>query len=146
MERGVEAIRATGAEMGLPYFLGLLGETLAGAGQYDRALEMLDKATSSARLNGTHLLLSEIVRTKAEVLAEQKDTDPKQIEELFRSAIAIATRQNAPLPALRAATGWARALRRQGRRAEARAILEPYAPLLVSLGGSRDAAAAAELV
>jgi tetratricopeptide (TPR) repeat protein len=146
MERGVEAIRATGAEMGLPYFLGLLGETLAGAGQYDRALEMLDKATSSARLNGTHLLLSEIVRTKAEVLAEQKDGDAKQIEELFRSAIAIATRQNAPLPALRAATGWARALRRQGRRAEARAILEPYAPLLVSLGGSRDAAAAAELV
>ena len=145
MEQGVQAIRATGAEMGLPYFLGLLGETLASTGQKDRALEVLDQATASAMQNGTHFLLSEIVRTKAEVLAQLKDRNAKEVEALFCSAIEIATKQNAPLPALRAATGWARFLTRQRRRAQARTVLEPYAKLIASLAGSRDAASAAEL-
>ena len=145
MEHGVQAIRATGAEMGLPYFLGLLAETLADAGQKDRALDTLEQATASAMENGTHFLLSEIVRTKAEVLAQQQDRNSKEIEALFRSAIDIATKQNAPLPALRAATSWARFLTRQRRRAQARIVLQPYAQLIVSLAGSRDAQLAAEL-
>lgn len=145
MEQGVQAIRATGAEMGLPYFLGLLGETLAGAGQKDRALDVLNQATASAMQDGTHFLLSEIVRTKAEVLAQLKDSDTREVEALFRSAIEIATKQNAPLPALRVATGWARFLVRQRRRAQARTVLAPYAQLIASLAGSRDAASAAEL-
>jgi DNA-binding winged helix-turn-helix (wHTH) protein/predicted ATPase len=145
MERGVEGIRATGAWMGLPYFQGLLGEALAGLGQLDRAVDLLDHAVSSARQNGSHFLLSEILRTKAGVLAQAKDCDDKEVDALFRSAVGIATKQNAPLPALRAATGWARSLtdRRQG--AQARAVLAPYAQLIGSLAGSADAAAAAEL-
>jgi predicted ATPase len=145
MERGVEGIRATGAWMGLPYFQGLLGEALAGAGQRDRAVDLLDHAISSARQNGSHFLLSEIVRTKAEISARGKDCDDKEVEALFRSAVEIATKQNAPLPALRAATGWARFLtdRRQG--SQARAVLAPYAQLIGGLAGSSDAAAAVEL-
>jgi DNA-binding winged helix-turn-helix (wHTH) protein/predicted ATPase len=145
MERGVEGIRATGAWMGLPYFQGLLGEALAGAGQRDRALDLLDHAMSSARQNGSHFLLSEIVRAKAEILTRGKDCDDEEVEGLFRSAVEIATKQNAPLPALRAATGWARFLtdRRQG--SQARAVLAPYAQLIGGLAGSPDAAAAAEL-
>ena len=145
MEHGVQAIRATGAEMGLPYFLGLLGETLADAGQKDRALEVLERATASAMQNGSHFLLSEIVRTNAEVLAQLNDRNAKEVEVLFRSAVDIATKQNAPLPALRAATSWARFLTRQRRRAQARIVLQPYAQLIVSLAGSRDAELAAEL-
>lgn len=95
--------------------------------------------------NGTRFLLSEIVRTKAEILAQQQDRNSKEIEALFRSAIDIATKQNAPLPALRAATSWARFLTRQRRRAQARIVLQPYAQLIVSLAGSRDAELAAEL-
>jgi predicted ATPase len=144
MEQGVQGIRVNG-EMGLPYFLGLYGETLAAAGQIDRALDVLDQATASAMKNGTHFLLSEILRTEAEVLAQQKDHDAKEVEALFRSAIEVATKQNAALPALRAATAWARSLTRQRRRAQARTILEPYGQLIASLAGSRDAASAADL-
>jgi class 3 adenylate cyclase/predicted ATPase len=146
MEQGVQAIRATGAVMGLPHFLGLLGETLADAGQKDRALGVLERAMTSAMQNGSHFLLSEIVRTNAEVLAQLNDRNAREVEALFRSAVDIATKQNAPLPALRAATSWARFLTRQRRRAQARIVLQPYAQLIISLAGSRDAELAAELM
>src|SRR5262249_43075779 len=54
MERGVTDIRATGAEMGLPYFLGLLAETLARAGDGSRALSLLEEAIRGAMQNGSH--------------------------------------------------------------------------------------------
>jgi predicted ATPase len=146
MEQGVQGIRATGAWMGLPYLMGLLGETFAAAGDLNRALEVLDQAIANANQSGSHFLLSEIVRTKAEVVVQGKDYDANEVEALFRCAIEIATRQNAALPALRAATGWARLLTRRRRKAQARIVLEPYAQLISSLAGSPDAASAAELV
>ena len=80
MEKAVQAIRATGAEMGLPYLLALLAETLASAGRRDRALQMLDQSIGGAMQNGSHFLLSEILRTKGEVLSQAKDRNPKEIE------------------------------------------------------------------
>jgi DNA-binding winged helix-turn-helix (wHTH) protein/predicted ATPase len=146
MEQGVQGIRATGAWMGLPYLLGLLGETFAAAGEQNRALEALDQAIADANQNGSHFLLSEIVRTKAEVIVQGMDYDANEMEALFRCAVEIATRQNAALPALRAAIGWARLLTHQRRKAQARIVLEPYAQLITSLAGSADAASAAELL
>jgi predicted ATPase/class 3 adenylate cyclase len=146
MEHGVQAIRATGAEMGLPYLLGLLAETLAGAGRRDRALQMLDQAIGSAMQNGSHFLLSEILRIKGEVLAQMKDRNSNEIESLLSSAIHTAVEQNAALPALRAATSLARFLSGQQRRAEARRVLEPHATLIASLTGTRDAVSAVEFV
>jgi predicted ATPase len=144
MERGVQAIRATGAEMGLPYLLGLLAKVVGGTGQRDRALSLLDQAIVSAKQNGTHFLLSEILRTKAEFLAQAKDRNSKEIEALLRNAIDIAAKQNAPLPALRAATGLARFLTDRRRRSEARALLKPYAELIATLTGTPDGASAIE--
>jgi predicted ATPase len=144
MERGVHAIRATGAEMGLPYLLGLLAKVVGDTGQRDRALSLLDQAIVSAKQNGTHFLLSEILRTKAEFLAQAKDRNSKEIEALLRGAIDIAAKQNAPLPALRAATSLARFLTDRRRRSEARALLKPYAELIATLTGTPDGASAIE--
>lgn len=146
MEQGVQGIRATGALMGLPYLLGLLGETLAATGEQNRALEVLDQAIANANENGSHFLLSEIVRAKAEVVARGRHYDAGEVEALFRSAVEIATRQKASLLALRAATGWARLLTRQRKKAQARIVLEPYAQLIAGLAGSKDAASATELL
>ena len=145
MERGVRAIRATGAEMGLPYLLGLLAKMVGGTGRRDRALSLLDEAIDSAKQNGTHFLLSEILRTKAEVLAQAKDRNLKEIEALLLAAIDIAVKQNAPLPALRAATSLARSLTDRRRRSEARAVLKPHAELIATLTGTPDAISAIEL-
>jgi predicted ATPase len=94
MERGVQAIRATGADAGLPYLLGLLAKVVSSTGQRDRALSLLDQAIGSAKQSGTHFLLSEVLRSKAEVLAQAKDHNSREIDELLRGAIDIAT-QNA---------------------------------------------------
>ena len=79
-----------------------------------------------------------------EVLVRMKDRNSKQIESLLRSAVHTAVEQNAPLPALRAATSLARFLSSQQRRAEAHAVLEPHATLIANLAGTQDAALAAE--
>src|SRR5262249_30384442 len=89
MERGVAGIRATGAEMGLPYFLGLLAETLARADDRSRALSLLEEAIRGAMQNGSHFLLSELVRMKAEILSGAKDQDVLEVETLLHSAIDI---------------------------------------------------------
>jgi predicted ATPase len=145
MERGVHAIRATGSEMGLPYLLGLLAETLNGANRRASALNVLNEAVGIAMQNGTHFLLSEIVRIKGEVLAQAKNHDTMEVESLLRSAVHIATGQDAPLPALRAATSLARFLISKRRRPEARKVLESHLTLIPSVAGTRDAAAALEL-
>jgi predicted ATPase len=145
MERGVQGIRTTGADAGLPYLLGLLAEVVSSTGQRDRALPLLDQAIGSAKQNGTYFLLSEVLRSKAEVLARAKDHDSREIEALLRAAIDIATKQNAPLPALRAATSLARSLSDRKRRSEARALLKPYAELIATLTGTPDGASAIEL-
>jgi predicted ATPase len=141
----VQAIRATGADAGLPYLLGLLAKVVSSTGQRDRALSLLDQAIGSAKQNGTHFLLSEVLRSKAEVLAQAKDHNSREIEALLRGAIDIATKQNAPLPALRAATSLARSLSDRKRRSEARALLKPYAELIATLTGTPDGTSAIEL-
>jgi len=92
MEQGVSGIRASGAEMGLPYFLSLLAEALAGAGQRDRALGLIEMAIGSAMRSGSHFLLSELMRTKADVLSLARDHDPQEIEALLRSAVDVAAK------------------------------------------------------
>jgi predicted ATPase len=145
MEQGVNGIRATGAEMGLPYFLGLLAESLASSGQRTRALALLEEAIRSAMRNGGHFMLSELLRTRAEILSQSKDRNALEIETLLRSAIDIAQKQNALVPALRSATSLARMLRQHKRKAEARDVLAAYAHIIASVAGTRDAVLATEL-
>ena len=145
MERGIQAIRKTGAEMGLPYFLGLLGETHARAGDRKRAIEVIDQAIAKARTSGSHFQFSELLRLKAEIKAQAKDCDRAQVEALFRSAIDSARSQGAVIPELRAATSLARHFAARRRGAEARDLLAPYAGFVVPLQDSVDARMAAEL-
>jgi predicted ATPase len=118
---------------------------VAGTGRRDQALTLVDQAISSAKQNGTHFLMSEIVRIKADVLSQFKGRDPKEIEALLQSAIDVAAKQNASLPALRAATSLARFLTGQRRGSEARALLEPHSALIASLAGTAEGISATEL-
>jgi hypothetical protein len=57
---------------------------LACTGLKDRAMDLLDTAAAIAKQNGSHFLLSEVVRTKAEVLAQLKGRDAKEVEALYQ--------------------------------------------------------------
>jgi predicted ATPase len=132
--------------MGLPYFLCLMAECHAASGDPKRALAAVDEALGSARRNGAHFQLSEMLRVKAEVTSQVRGSDEAQIETLFRTAVETARGQGALLPELRAATGYARYLTERRRRTEATDLLLPYAGLILDVGGSVEAKAAAEFV
>jgi tetratricopeptide (TPR) repeat protein len=119
MHDGIDAIRGTGAEMGLPYFLGLLSEVIAKTGDTARALDLLEQSIRNAFQNGAHFQFSELLRLKAETLSQINDSDIDEIDSLFRQAIDFAQQQKAILPAFRAATGRARFLTAHRRLAEA---------------------------
>jgi class 3 adenylate cyclase len=141
MQRGIAEIRSTGAEMGLPYLLGLLAEVLSTADEDGPAMELLEEAIGAASRNGSHFHLSELLRIKAETLSKAKNHSADQVESLFRQAIAVAEHQGAMLPALHSATRLADFLIRRRRRNQAAAVLAPYQTLMNRLGASADGGA-----
>ena len=146
MEQGVQAIRATGAEMGLPYFLGLLGETYSKAREAGKALATIGAAIESAERNGARFQLSELLRMRADVLARGRYSDSDEVERTFRAAIESARSQGALMPELRAATSLAGYLAETERRSEARELLRSYSDFIRTTPGCTDIDAAAELL
>src|SRR3712207_8384920 len=61
--------------------------TLFRSGDRKRAIDFIDKAIAKARTSGSHFQFSELLRLKAEIIAQAKDCDRAQVEALFRSAI-----------------------------------------------------------
>jgi pimeloyl-ACP methyl ester carboxylesterase/DNA-binding SARP family transcriptional activator/predicted ATPase len=145
MTDAIDAIRATGAEMGLPYFLALTGEATARAGDKVRALALVDEAIESARRNGARFQFSEFLRTRAEILAGT-GAEFEEVEALLRDAMRSAGRQGALLGELRAATHLARYLTSRRRMTEARDLLAPYAGLVAEADGTAEAREARALM
>src|SRR5205085_7779286 len=100
MREGLASTSATGAEMGLPYFIALLGEALAAAGDLPGGLAELDRALEIAAGNGARFQISELLRLKAELLLREPSNDPGMAERLLREAITAAHEQGARLPKL----------------------------------------------
>jgi predicted ATPase len=117
IEAGLEAYRATGAGLFVPYFLALLGTTRGAAGGVAEGQRLLVEALDAGRASGERWFEAELHRLKGEL--SLADGDPARAEACFLSAIAFAREQSAKLWELRAATSLARLWREQGRRAEA---------------------------
>jgi predicted ATPase len=129
-EEGVTQIRqavsdalATGLELSLTSFLGLLAEVYWDAGQPEEGLTALTEAFELASKNQEHLCEAELYRLKGELLLMQDELSAGQAESCFQRAIEVARQQCAKSWELRATMSLARLLVSRGRRAEARAIL-----------------------
>ncbi len=114
MNRGLSGISATGAEMGLPFFIALLGDAYAKSGDVARGLAEIDRALATANQNGAHFQLPEMLRLKGDLLLRQTDPDATAAEQCLREALQVAQRQGAKLPELRAAHSLAQLWRRNG--------------------------------
>jgi len=123
MQQGLEAISATGAEMGRPYFSALLAEALAKAGRAKEGLAEIDRALAIVDRDQAYFQLSEIRRLKGALLLQLPGYDPDAVTACFRGAIAAASEQGAPIGELRAAVSLARLLLHRGRRPEAHRLL-----------------------
>jgi serine phosphatase RsbU (regulator of sigma subunit)/energy-coupling factor transporter ATP-binding protein EcfA2 len=118
LQKGLESYRATGAELGVPYYLSILAEGWIEAGKFPEAHAVLDEALSFVTKNDERFQEAELYRLRGDlVLAESGDQITA--EEFFRRAIKIAQHQQSKAWELRATTSLARLLQKRGRREDA---------------------------
>jgi predicted ATPase len=115
MSRGLAAKRATGAEIMVPYYLGLLAAVRVASGEAIEALSLLDDALARLETSGERWFEAELHRLRGEALLRIEATD-LGAETCFQRAMSVAKAQDAKLWELRAATSLARLWAHQGRR------------------------------
>ncbi|MGH8071117.1 MAG: ATP-binding protein [Candidatus Entotheonellia bacterium] len=131
MRRGVAALRATGAGVRCPYYLGQLADACGKAGQAEEGLFIVDEALALVHKTGERWPEAEIHRFRGELLLVQvvaagfKPTLTQEVETCFRQALEVARRQQAKSLELRAATSLCRLWQQQGKWDEARELLAP---------------------
>jgi len=143
MRQGLAAIQATGTEVQRPLFLAQLAYALGKAGQPEEAFHQLEEALAIADRTGERFYEAELYRLKGELLLMQsrrraaaqaagrgksvsttESSMVAQAEHCFNQSIKMAQQQNAKSLELRAVTSIARLYQNQGKRAEARSLLE----------------------
>jgi len=117
---GIVAYQATGARIGLPYYLALLAEAYAKCGQTEKALASLADGLSVIDRGGERWWKAELLRLRGELLLQSQSRRSQhelqeQAEACFREAMITARRQGAKSLELRAVTSFSR-LCREGRK------------------------------
>jgi len=125
IRRGLAAYLATGGEMERPYYLILLAEAYGTIGQPKEGLGVLREALAVVDKTGEHWWEAELHRLKGELWLALSTNNAAEVEACFRQALDIARQQQAKSLELRAAMSLARLWQRQGKRAEAHALLAP---------------------
>jgi predicted ATPase/class 3 adenylate cyclase len=125
IESGLEAYRATSAALWLPYFLGLLAEVYAKAGEPGQGLRLLDDALARVEQTCERWCQPELGRLKGELLLATPEPHWEEAEATLGRAVTVAREQSAKMWELRAAISLARLWRDQGLCAEAHDLLAP---------------------
>jgi predicted ATPase len=138
--QGLAACRAAGSEVGRTNYLAFLAEAYGNVGQAAAGLNTLDEALAWAHTTGERCYEAELYRLQGELLLQSGDqglesgvltpdaglqTRDAEAEVCFHQALDIARRQQAKSLELRAAMSRSRLWQRQGKDAEARALLAP---------------------
>ncbi|NOT55353.1 MAG: AAA family ATPase [Deltaproteobacteria bacterium] len=123
LRQGVAALRAMGAEVGLPYYLALLAAAYAKAGRVEEGLAVQAEAMDLVHRNGQRLNEPGLYVLKGWLLLARSGDNQAEAEGCFRHAIDIARRQSAKSSELRAVMSLSFLLQRQGKKEVARLLL-----------------------
>jgi predicted ATPase len=115
----------TGQRGSLSAYHARLAEAYGGIGQAEKGLSLLVEALAHVGTTEERYSEAEVYRIKGELLLRQAIPDAPQAEACFQQALAVAHHQQAKSWELRAATSLARLWQRQGKRADAHALLAP---------------------
>ena len=122
IRKGVQAWRATGAELILPGpASAALGDAFTQAGRFEDARQALDEGLAIAERNDERFQEAELHRLKGELLLAESPDQSAAAEDCFHRAIEIARHQRSRAWELRATMSLARLCQRQAGRGEARA-------------------------
>jgi predicted ATPase len=123
IRKGIQAWRATGAELILPVQLSALGDACTQARRFEDARLALGEGLAIAQKNDERFQEAELHRLKGELLLAETPDQAAGAEDCFRQAIETARRQQSKAWELRATMSLARLWQRQGCRDETRAAL-----------------------
>ena len=124
LQQGREAYQARGERLGLTLPLYLLAQTYAQLGSVAEGLKTVDEALGTAQDNEERFFEAELHRTKGELLLQQPALNlDEEAAACFQRAIAIARSQEANLFELRATISLSRIWQQQGKKKEARSLL-----------------------
>jgi class 3 adenylate cyclase/predicted ATPase len=115
MRRGIEAWRATGAELAAPYYLGLLAETLGACGRPEEGIDVMLEAIASSDRSGEAWWRAELLRIDAELGLQLAAPEVEVAERRLLDALDLARSQQARSLELRAAASLCRLWTRRGR-------------------------------
>jgi predicted ATPase len=121
LRQAIDEYCATGARLRLPYYLSLLADIYAKAGQPAEALATIDEALTVSTKQNERWWDAELYRLRGELLLLQ-GAEPQQVEAAFQQALTFARHQQGRTLELRAATSLAR-FWRQSRREQAGQLL-----------------------
>ena len=119
----LKALRSAGCLLALPYYSSLAAELQAEHGQHEAALVRLGDCLRLADATGEMYYVPELYRLEALSLQALGEHRAAESEACLRRAIALAREQGARMPEARSTLALCRALERQGRRDEVRALL-----------------------
>jgi class 3 adenylate cyclase/predicted ATPase len=125
MRRVIEGIRARGAVSGFSWALAAMAEAHRKAGQGEEGLAVVAEGLEFATKTGERLAEAELHRVKGELLLGRTPADPAGAEASFSDALEVARCQSAKSYELRTSASLARLWQQQGRRDEARELLQP---------------------
>jgi predicted ATPase len=123
IRQGLDAWRATGAELGVPFYLALLAEAYETVGRIADGLAALDEAMIRVHTTGERRDEAELQRLKGTLLLAQASQHQAEAETCFRQAIAVASSQQVKSLELRAAMSLSRLWQRQGKCEAAHQVL-----------------------
>jgi class 3 adenylate cyclase/predicted ATPase len=124
LRRAMADYRAMGNDLWVPCFLALLAAAYLTHGATDEGLGTVADALANAAVTGSRLWNPEFYRLKGELLHAQDPANESEAETAFRQAIEVARGQSAKSWELRAALSLSRLWQRQGKRDEARRLLQ----------------------
>jgi predicted ATPase len=125
VRQGIAAWRATGAALDVPYFCTLLAEVSVQLGHTEDGLQALAEAHTLVEKHEERCWEAEVCRLRGVLLLRQPVPQPEEAETWLQRALDVARRQEAKSLELRAAMSLSRLWQRQGKQAEARALLAP---------------------
>jgi predicted ATPase len=144
--KGFSAFRATGAEVRIPVYFGLLGDAYTRSARFGDGHKALDEGLAIAEKNDDRCHEAELYRLKGELLLAESPDGGAAAEGCFRQAIETARRQQSRAWELRATMSLARLRERQSRQEEGRAALAAIYAMYTEGFATPDLVDAAKLV
>jgi len=123
MRAALDLMRAAGAEMGRPYYTGILAEAHGKAGQPAQGIALIEEAVECMNRTGQRMVEPVLQRIKGDLLLAVSRDRLAEAEDCYRHALDCARRQGSKSGELSVALSLSRLWRAQGKHDDARTLL-----------------------